>query len=235
MLTPQEIQEITFAKAVFGGYDMQVVDKFVEPLVDDYITLYNENAVLKSKLKVLVAKLEELRDGEAQAKKELEAARKEAENTLKEAQAEAEKLLQEAENTAAQRNSDAKIAEEALRLDCAKQLALNFIDVLEKDIQGHLDLLENLRQRDLSLETKAAAPVIPAKVEDTQAKKARAIADEIEESLNKMGMVEETPKTPVGVAAAPAPKSPAPPVFEDRPTLKFNDLQFGNKYNPLER
>ena len=59
MFTPQEIQEKTFVKAVFGGYDMQTVDEFLEPLAEDYITLYKENAVLKSKMKVLVEKLEE--------------------------------------------------------------------------------------------------------------------------------------------------------------------------------
>ena len=31
MFTPQEIQEQTFSKAVFGGYDMQQVDDFLEP------------------------------------------------------------------------------------------------------------------------------------------------------------------------------------------------------------
>ena len=41
MFTPQEIQEQTFSKAVFGGYDMQQVDDFLEPLTEDYITLYN--------------------------------------------------------------------------------------------------------------------------------------------------------------------------------------------------
>ena len=61
MFTPQEIQEQTFAKAVFGGYDMQQVDDFLEPLTEDYITLYKENAVLKSKMKILVEKLEELK------------------------------------------------------------------------------------------------------------------------------------------------------------------------------
>ena len=42
MFTPQEIQEQTFSKAVFGGYDMQQVDDFLEPLTEDYIMLYKE-------------------------------------------------------------------------------------------------------------------------------------------------------------------------------------------------
>ena len=62
MFTPQEIQEQTFSKAVFGGYDMQQVDDFLEPLTEDYITLYKENAVLKSKMKILVEKLAGGRD-----------------------------------------------------------------------------------------------------------------------------------------------------------------------------
>ena len=71
MFTPQEIQEQTFSKAVFGGYDMQQVDDFLEPLTEDYIMLYKENSVLKSKMKVLVEKLEEYRGQEAAMKQQM--------------------------------------------------------------------------------------------------------------------------------------------------------------------
>ena len=40
---------------------MQQVDDFLEPLTEDYIMLYKENSVLKSKMKILVEKLEEYR------------------------------------------------------------------------------------------------------------------------------------------------------------------------------
>ena len=52
MLTPQDIQNKEFVKAVFGGYDMQGVDDFLEELTDDYAALYKDNAILKSKIKV---------------------------------------------------------------------------------------------------------------------------------------------------------------------------------------
>ena len=39
MISPTEVQEKTFVKAVFGGYDMESVDEFLEPLTEDYITL----------------------------------------------------------------------------------------------------------------------------------------------------------------------------------------------------
>ena len=71
MFTPQEIQEQTFSKAVFGGYDMQQVDDFLEPLTEDYIMLYKENSVLKSKMKILVEKLEEYHGQEAAMKQQM--------------------------------------------------------------------------------------------------------------------------------------------------------------------
>ena len=68
MFTPQQIEQISFGKATFGGYDMNDVDEFLEPLTEDYITLYKENALLKSKMRVLVGKLEEYRKNEASMK-----------------------------------------------------------------------------------------------------------------------------------------------------------------------
>ena len=59
MFTPQQIQEISFDKVRKGGYDMDSVDEVLEPLTQDYLTLYQENSVLKSKLRILVEKLEE--------------------------------------------------------------------------------------------------------------------------------------------------------------------------------
>ena len=85
MFTPQEIQEKTFVKAVFGGYDMGSVDEFLEPLTEDYISLYKENAVLKSKMKILVEKLEEYRAQEDSMKKALVAAQKTSDQMIAEA------------------------------------------------------------------------------------------------------------------------------------------------------
>ncbi len=232
MLTPQEIQEITFAKAVFGGYDMEMVDNFVEPLTDDYITLYNENAVLKNKLKVLVAKLEEYRDASEAAKRMEEATKKEMAALKEKTEQECQKMLAEAEQKAAQRNSDGKIAEENLRLDCAKQLALNFIDVVKKDIEGHLDLLENLRSRDLSREAMPSAKTMPFTVPETEQAPAKeddlviAIAEEIEENLSKLGVIDEA-------EVQTEQKSLPLNGVDDRPTAKFHNLMFGKNYDPM--
>ena len=64
MMTPQEVSQHAFAKASFGGYNMAMVDEFLDVLTEDYSALYKENAVLKSKMKVLVEKVEEYRSTE---------------------------------------------------------------------------------------------------------------------------------------------------------------------------
>ena len=140
MLTPQDLLEKKFDKAVFGGYDMQTVDEFVEPLVQDYIALYNENAVLKDKLRVLVKKLEEFRDEEDARKASIAAQEQACAEKLQQTEEACRVMLAKAEATAASRNSEEQVAQEEQRLNCAKELALNFISVLEQDIQGHMNL-----------------------------------------------------------------------------------------------
>lgn len=64
MITAQDIREKTFEKSRIGGYDMAAVDDFLEELADDVTAYQKENAVLKSKMKVLVDKIEEYRANE---------------------------------------------------------------------------------------------------------------------------------------------------------------------------
>ena len=169
MFTPQEIQEQTFSKAVFGGYDMQQVDDFLEPLTEDYITLYKENSVLKAKMKILVEKLEEYRAQETQQSSATAEAEAKSAQLLKQTQAKCAAMLQNAEVNAqanAQVNAanvqlaqlNQQIHAEQERLDYAKQTALNFISVIERDVQGHLGLLETLKSRDLTKEEAPAQP-----------------------------------------------------------------------------
>ncbi len=225
MFTPQQIQEQTFAKAVFGGYDMQQVDAFLEPLTEDYIALYKENEALRAKLTMVVNKLEEMREQEAAVQQELASARAAGEKMIAEAQKTCEQMYANAK--AAQ--NDELIAEEDERLACAKQTALNFIDIIEQDIKAHLALLETLKTRDLRLEAEEEKkpvrekPFDWSKQEPSLAQSEAAIAEEISENLGKLvGTVEEEPE-PVVAAPVSHPESA---------TIKFTDLQFGKNYNP---
>ena len=255
MFTPQEIQEQTFSKAVFGGYDMQQVDDFLEPLTDDYITLYKENSVLKAKMKILVEKLEEYRAQETKQSTAAADAEAKSAQLLKETQARCAAMLQNAEvnaQTNAQVNAanvqlaqlNQQLHAEQERLDYAKQTALNFISVVERDIQGHLELLETLKARDL---TREAAPEQPQpaheKPYDWQADKTEPapapapsvstekIASEISDNLEKLIGSDSGAETKT--ASAPAlSKQSARPMHPESATIKFEDLKFGRNYDP---
>ena len=84
MLTPQEAESHVFPKASFGGYNMLQVDAFLDSLIEDYRTLYQENASLKSKMKVLVEKVEEYRATEDAMRMTLHSAQKMADAMVKE-------------------------------------------------------------------------------------------------------------------------------------------------------
>lgn len=229
MFTPQEIQEKTFVKAVFGGYDMTSVDDFLEPLTEDYITLYKENAVLKSKMKILVEKLEEYRSQEDSMKKALVAAQKTSDQMIAEAEKKCAQMTSQAENVLRNKSAESQqqIAAEEERIERAKQAALNFIEVIEKDVSRHLDLLANLKLMNLGPQKtqakaydfekepapKAAPAAAEAPKEDTQE-----IAAEIEQNLERViGSDTKVDPDKTIVAHGPA---------------KFNDLKFGKNYDP---
>ena len=136
MFTPKELQEKTFDKAVFGGYDMQMVDEFLEPLTQDYITLYKENSVLKSKMKILVEKLEEYRSQELSMKKALMAAQQTSESIIAAAQKKAAAILNDAEATAQGKASSLEqdYAAEQQRVERARATAQAFIAAIEQEM-----------------------------------------------------------------------------------------------------
>ena len=87
MLTPQEAESHVFPKASFGGYNMLQVDNFLDSLIEDYRTLYQENISLKNKMKVLVDKVEEYRATEDAMRMTLHSAQKMADAMVKEGEA----------------------------------------------------------------------------------------------------------------------------------------------------
>lgn len=118
MLTPQEVSEHAFAKASFGGYNMAMVDEFLDVLTADYTTLYKENATLKAKMKVLVDKLEEYRSTEEAMRKALLTAQRIADDMVAEAESKKAELLRDAETSAKTRMGELRqeIANEEARL-----------------------------------------------------------------------------------------------------------------------
>ena len=211
MFTPQQIEQISFGRATFGGYDMQAVDEFLEPLTEDYVTLYKENALLKSKIRVLVEKLEEYRANEASMKDAIINAQKTCDLMVKEAESKCTQMLSEANVAAAanQRNNEAVMAAENLRVEDAKKAAAAKIQAIEAQLQDCIALLARIREEN--------RPEDSSVVPDAET----AVANEISVSLASL----------VGTTEDVAPKEPPKHPVSDT-TGKFANLQFGRNYDP---
>ena len=224
MFTPQQIEQISFSRATFGGYDMQSVDEFLEPLTEDYMTLYKENALLKSKMRVLVSKLEEYRQNEASMKDAIVNAQKTCDMMVKEAEAKCAQMLGEANAAATEsaKNADLLIAEENARVDDARRAASAKIEELEEQIRSCLQALERIKTANRP--TKASAVYDFDSDADPEEDATAAVADEISSSLEALvGTTEDTlPKV--------EPKHPASDT-----TGKFANLQFGRNYDPTHK
>jgi len=159
MFTPQQIDQIAFNRATFGGYDMQQVDEFLEPLTEDYVTLYKENALLKSKMRVLVGKLEEYRKNEAAMKDAVVNAQKTCNKMVQEAEAKCAQMLSEASATANRNLVDAGAlaAAENARVQEARKLAAVKIDEIQDQMRACIQALDRIKLANQP-ETPAADP-----------------------------------------------------------------------------
>jgi len=146
MLTPQDISEKGFVKAVFGGYDMEGVDEFLETVSSDYSSLYKENAILKGKLKVLVEKVEEYRSTEDAMRMALLTAQRMGEEITVEANRTKDEMLQKADSEIKTRLSDTavRIADEEQRLKLASAETAKFIELSQAIMRKHSEFLEKL-------------------------------------------------------------------------------------------
>ena len=176
MLTPQEVSERAFPKASFGGYNMAQVDEFLDVLTEDYSTLYSENAVLKSKMKVLVDKVEEYRSTEEAMRKALMAAQRMAEDLVKEAEQKKAAILKEVEGEAQQRKEELarEVEAEEYRLQQAQQSTASFVEKVRSLYAGQVDFLNKLDE----LAPQSAPQPAPDPVAEA--------ADEIDDSVQRL-------------------------------------------------
>ena len=209
MLTPQQIDQISFGRATFGGYDMEDVDEFLTPLTEDYVTLYKENALLKSKMRVLVGKLEEYRKNEASMKEAIVNAQKTCDKLVRDAEVKAAQMLSNANETAMAantQNTDALVAAENARVEEARQMANAKIADLQEQLRTCIQALDRLKGNTAP----AAAPAMD-------------VADEIAQNLEALvGTTEET-----------APKAEPKHPTRETTTSRFAtmNLQFGRNYD----
>lgn len=251
MITPQQIDQVSFGKASFGGYNMQQVDEFLEPLTEDYVTLYKENALLKSKMRVLASKLEEYRKNGAEAKNASGDAKAAADKMLLDTKAKCDRMLKEATakaqsivasaapvaSTAAPalgENTEALIAAENARVEEARRAANAKIAEIQEQMRACIQALERIKGA--APAAPAARPAAPAPVRpvapaapaaDAMQYDSGSVADEIAHNVEALvGSTEDT-----------APKAEPKHPVADTTTSRFANLnlQFGRNYDPTHK
>lgn len=171
MLTPQEVASRAFPKAVMGGYNMASVDEFLDELSDDYSALYKENAVLKSKLKVLVEKVEDYRATEDSMRATLLTAQKMADSIVKEAEQKRDGMLAEARAEAQSQMGelDRQRRESEARLAQGKQELADFIATARSACEKELEFLSRLDSLAVSPEQPSTDAQMGAAAEEIHA------------------------------------------------------------------
>ena len=228
MLTPQEVSTHAFTKAVMGGYNMAMVDEFLDELTDDYTALYKENAALKAKLKVLVEKVEDYRATEDSMRATLLTAQKMADSIVREAEAKRDEIMAQAETQAQEKIAQLRreIGESEDRLRQGQQELAKFIASSRDICNQQLAYLDQLPQ--LPVEQPIAVPA---------EEKAQEIEENVLAAFARQDAEEETEES----AEEPAPADDYPegdpfareePEEVSEPTrrLNLNDLKFGRNY-----
>lgn len=246
MLTPQEVSEHAFSKASFGGYNMAMVDEFLDQLTTDYTALYKENATLKAKMKVLADSLEEYRATEKGMRRALLAAQQAADEMVKEAESRKSELIHDAEAEAQAKIADLRrqVADEEARLNAAQTATASFVAQVRETCRRQEEYLDSL-----------GSVTAPSAAVDSVDQTAHAIEESVQRLLEQEVSEEET-------AAAEPEEDSAEPIslyeeltgrsrrdqeraraFEEAPPeevsadtsptrrIDFDNLQFGSNYD----
>lgn len=92
MLSPVDIDNKTFKKAKFGGYDIDDVEDFLVTIMDDYEKLFKENSELKDKVNAMQESVSYYKSVEEGISQTIENAQAEAEEIKKKAEQEVEEM-----------------------------------------------------------------------------------------------------------------------------------------------
>ena len=214
MFTPEQLQAISFGKKFGGGYNPEDVDKVLTPLTADYISLYNENLSMRSKMRVLVTKLEEYRNAEASMKQAVINTQKTCDAMISDTKAKCTSMVRDAKAAAAK--ADALIAIEEARVESARQMAARQIMDLQDQLESCLHLLSEIRENH--------RPTGPVETHISQ-DDAAAVADEIAANVEAL----------VGASEAPAATQNMTAMDDASQDEMFADLQFGRNYDPNKK
>ncbi len=100
MLSIDEIKNISFRRASFGGYRPEDVDTFIDQVLVTMEQLRKEKSDLIKKMDILATRVEEYRSDEDAVRNAMLSAQRVADSTIKEAKVKSARILEESENMA---------------------------------------------------------------------------------------------------------------------------------------
>ena len=251
MLTPQEVTSSEFEKALFGGYDIPSVDKFLNQLTQDYTALYRENGILKNKMKVLVDKVEEYRSTEDAMRMALLQAERIAKEITDAAEARRsgldDEVAQTREALAAQMEAEfsqrreeirAELAAEEAALNRAKRETAEYLEKLKSAMAAYAeslrhvyDFVEPLPPAEPDPAEAPAEPAAPEAVPEAPETKQEVSQDTVEniaEIINRAFSSTEAAEKPAEEV------QDVDSTITRLPDIDFENLQFGN-YDPAKK
>jgi cell division initiation protein len=238
MMTPQEVASHAFAKATLGGYNLAQVDEFLDALTEDYSALYNENAILKNKLKVLSETVEEYRATDNAMRKTLLAAQQMADAMVTEAKQKQSELVSEAEKGAQQRVTELQksIAAEEYRLKKAQESTAAYVRRLAEFHDKEMDFLSNLGElvppelvvKDDPAVDIEAAVAAQVRQEEAEQQQAASVQERPAPRLVAVGPDDDIPPMPDDILLPS--QADLEEELDPDATRRFSDIQFGKDY-----
>lgn len=147
-ITPSDVCDKKFRRAMVGGYDRRQVDRFLERVADAIERLLDQVRALKGTQQEQKGRIEEYRDMETTLRTALSSSQNLAEDILSAARREAQALVEEAHARQAQIELDARRLPDALRREI--QLLEQQRDRLRVELGAVLDTHKNLLASHLS-------------------------------------------------------------------------------------
>lgn len=199
-MTPQDIREKTFEKAMFGGYDMAAVQNYQEEVATELANAQKEVAVLKGKMKVLVDKIEEYRASEDAMRLAILSAQKVGKQIEDDAQARADKILGEAKNTSDRilGGLQHETANEEAKLLNAKTSCAKFLEDVRNLCMNQLEYLDKL----------SGSKTVAAQPTSVSAAPAEPVSAPVEQPAQPEAPAVEQPAQAAHVSAAPVEAQP---------------------------
>ncbi len=146
MISIDEIKNVSFRRANFGGYRPEDVDKFIDDVQFSYNGLLDEKVKLLTEIKELRKKIDDYRDEEESIRKAIISAQRFADDSICSASIESKKIVQDANNEAASILSKAKdkAQKELEQAQNLRNQVIKFKNDIISAYKEHLTLITNL-------------------------------------------------------------------------------------------